>query len=144
MTDKWRVHPYLKISVVWNDPSGAALFLISVFCFLCKVVTLRILCPDQFQSQTERMTLSGRVVWAPYRLKTQVIPMETAVMVSLANSFNKLSSSREGHLLVILLSYTGCKWYVYSKMITGRTKMMPWCNFEVKFLRVYIYMPLLP
>ena len=80
----------------------ATLFLISVFCFFCKIVTLRILCPDQFQSQTERMTLTGRVVWAPHRLKTQVVPLETAVMVSLANSFNKLSSSQEGHIVISL------------------------------------------
>ena len=73
-------------------------------------VTLRILCPDWYQPQTKWMTLTGRVVWNPHCTKTQVIPLETAVMVSLVNSFNKLSSSQKGHIVISLSFVNNLHW----------------------------------
>ena len=65
MTDKEKVLSYLKISVIRNDPTGAAIFLISVLCFCCKIVTLR---KDYalVGSSLRWMTLTGSVVRDPH------------------------------------------------------------------------------
>lgn len=72
---------YLKISVVRNDPTGVAIFLISVSCFCCKVVTLT----KDYVAGTSllRMTLTGRVAWDPGGRTTRVLPLEMVVLVSL-------------------------------------------------------------
>ena len=65
MTDKEKVLSYLKISVVRNDPTGAAIFLISVLCFCCKIVTLR---KDYVLVGTSLrwITMTGSVVRDPH------------------------------------------------------------------------------
>ena len=93
MTDKEKVLSYLKISVVRNDPTGAAIFLILIVCLCCKVVTSRMNCILAGTS-LRRMTLTGVDALFGTHIDRQVIPLETAVMVSLVNSFYKLSCSQ--------------------------------------------------
>ena len=71
----------MKLSVLRNDPTGTAIFLISVSCFCCKVVTLR----KDYVVGTSllRMTLTGHVVWDPRGRTTRLLPLEMVVLVSL-------------------------------------------------------------
>ena len=76
-----------------------------------------------------RMTLTGRVVWDSHRPTTQVLPLETAVVVSLVNSLKKFSRLQKRVILVspchsLITFYNGFKLHVNRK-ITGKTKMIP-------------------
>ena len=80
MTDKLKVHSYLRISVVSNDSTEPENTCDIGFYFCLKLVTLKM---DCVLAGTNPKRMTGHGVWEAHRLITPVLPLGMAVLVSL-------------------------------------------------------------